>query len=553
VNSLFYAFGAVFLVPFSAFAVPAGFNNTTCGALTLKNTSTSSLLPDTEDCSLVHVLPPIGGQSKIQSFSPSGNLGFCPAMKTLHGAVEKVAKQYRKLTSKASELDPMVEEASIELKAAKKKAAEFLATGATLEISKLEGMLRQVDIRIEAIIKQLETCSHTNCAPLTEELSAKNLERSDLQERLFLIQDKNSEELLASKKAEAEVVAAQENYDLFINKYDTIRQKISSLNQEIFSMYSTYGKLEGGFAEIQYNSGWQDNVSKLSLENQGLKFNSIPTKNARLHANLIGSTDQSSYLASLPAVLDYQMAGLKYQPWGEEKTPELSSLPDNIQGSLRLSLIGGCPAHYENFLGDDLLKVREPQSSSFPIFGITATYEYPVSYHLKMKASYNLYKMYEETKKSGTSGGFFTSRSYVDASTKKLDKDTFSIDWTVEDPNSQYSEEKRFQVEREIRQILLERVLSNMAQPIFTGATAQPEAAPAIPENGAMVLAEGISRTCGWYSFYCTGGSWLLKGANAIFGSSSSESSFKAEHNSNATEEWNVTAASWKSGAISYK
>jgi hypothetical protein len=467
---LLYAFGTTVLIPFSAFAVPAGFNNGKCGALSLKNTSTSSLLPDSEDCSLVHVLPPIGGKSKIQSFTPSGNLSFCPAMKTLHQAVTKVTEKYSDFVDKEEKLEPELIEAAKVLNEAKLRAAELLSSGSNLEISNLEDMLIEVNSRIETIMTQMESCTENTCSLIQDELAAKKLERRDVKKRLINLQNKNRADILSSKKATAKVTAASENYELILGRYDSIRQKISSLSLEIFSMYSTYGKLEGGFAEIQYNSGWQDNVAKLALENPNLRFNSIQTKNARLHTNLIGSNNQSAYLASLPAVLDYQIAGLKYQPWGEETPNELNAMPDNIQGSLRLSLIGGCPAQYEDFLETDSLKEREVSSSSFPVFGIAATYQYPVSYHLKMKASYNLYKMYEEAKKSGHSGGFFTSGSYTDVSTKKLDKDIFSIDWAVEDPDSIYNEDKRFKVEREVRQILLERILVNMAQPVFTGA-----------------------------------------------------------------------------------
>jgi hypothetical protein len=72
------------------------------------------------------------------------------------------------------------------------------------------------------------------------------------------------------------------------------------------------------------------------------------------------------------------------------------------------------------------------------------------------------------------------------------------------------------------------------------------------PEPGALVVARGLEKTCGWYSYYCRAGGWILKGLTSIFGSSKSEATFQSTHDSTAIEIWNEENVLWRPGASSF-
>jgi hypothetical protein len=158
-----------------------------------------------------------------------------------------------------------------------------------------------------------------------------------------------------------------------------------------------------------------------------------------------------------------------------------------------------------------------------------------------------LYQFYEKIVSSSSSGGLFSSHTATSIAETKLDHDTFNIDWNVEDPNSKYDEDTREQVAKDLKLDLIGRVLGTMAQPTFENVPMP--SAPTQQGHGAVVLANGLQNTCGMVNIWCTAGSWVLRGLDAIFGSNSATNSFRSTWDRTATETWNSTTTRWNTGA----
>ena len=265
---------------------------------------------------------------------------------------------------------------------------------------------------------------------------------------------------------------------------------------------------------------------------------------------LLAQTDKESYLNSLPAILDYNISGHKFTPWGERNIGEAATgMPELIAGSLRLSLIGACPLAVEGFFKDKDVNVKESANGN-PLLALSATYEYPTTFKYKVEASYNLYRFYEKIKKKGKRGGFFSSKAYASLIEDAVGGDTFEIKWEEQDDD--FTQEQRLKITAQLKEELTNRVLKIMAEPIMSSAPAMALDNPGVPpENGAVVLANGLNKSCG-FNLYCKIGSWVLKGANAIWGSSSTEERFKQTWDRTATEIWSSDRVSYRADTVSF-
>jgi len=217
----------------------------------------------------------------------------------------------------------------------------------------------------------------------------------------------------------------------------------------------------------------------------------------------------------------------------------LPAYPEILSASLNLSLVGACP-----MLDPDRFDIPK-NARGIPAFGITVQYEYPAIMKMKAKFSFNLYKFYEVMKQSGSSGGFFSTHSWSKTSETVINRDQFSVDWFTEDPDGRVSLQERRELENEMRARLTERVLKMMGEPVPNSGTAS-LAAPPIPASGALVIAQGLEQSCGWSSYYCVAGAWVLRAANAIWGGGSTSQTFQQTYDITSTEVWNVDEVIFK-------
>ena len=113
-------------------------------------------------------------------------------------------------------------------------------------------------------------------------------------------------------------------------------------------------------------------------------------------------------------------------------------------------------------------------------------------------------------------------------------------------------ENARQDIAKTLKLELISRVLSNMAQPVFEKHSQTPMMVPESGEHAAVVLATGLQSTCGVFNIWCTAGAWVLRGVNAVFGSSSAVTDFRSKFDGTTTETWSANTAKWNTGATSF-
>ncbi len=535
----------------TALAAPSAFEAKRCGALNIKNLTTSTVIRDHQDCSKVWVMPPEMGTVKTKHFKKSGNLGFCAEMKNIQGMTRRISAKIGMMERDINDQSPRIQSAERKLVRAEEIQARSLVPKVATQFRNLEERITVIENQLESLEEKLNTCESA-CEALEANYKDLRIERRNLNKEMYQIRRSSRTEIIAYEKATSRVEAAERHLEFVQSEVDDIIEKKSKLHSKLLGLYTHYGKLEGGYVGVQYDLNWDHNINLLEAQYPQFNFSKVPTKDTRIYANFIGSNDRDSYLQSLPMILDYSLGGIEYQPYGEERDAQISSVPSAIQGDLRLSIIGACPYYYSNFLDDRSgdLTVNPSAESTQMGFGLSMSYKYPAVFRFNLKASYNLYKFYKKVVSSNSKGGFFSRKSWTSVSETKIDKDTFKIEWF--DEGSLYSQEEKQKIRNTVKSELIARALQNMAEP----AGARPPSMTAInsfnPEPGALVVAKGLEKTCGWYSFKCRAGAWALKGLTSIFGSSRSEASFQSTHDSTATEIWNEKNIIWRAGATSF-
>ena len=113
-----------------------------------------------------------------------------------------------------------------------------------------------------------------------------------------------------------------------------------------------------------------------------------------------------------------------------------------------------------------------------------------------------MYKMFEKIVSSGSSGGFFSSRSWTSVEERNFFRDSFSINWTEQDPENTVTEEQRLNVEHDMRAHILER-LASLALPTAPNRDAIIQAGQP-PPHGAVVVAGSLMTACPT-NIYCIG------------------------------------------------
>jgi outer membrane murein-binding lipoprotein Lpp len=528
-----------------AIAVPSPYVSK-FGPLNVANQTNATLIRDNTNQNLVHVMPPTSGQATFQQFVPSANLQFCKGLQDSVKAISGIDAQIGQLANKFKEYEAEYKKAEDRVVAAKVALGEVAKAEGAERYLAAEARVDDISQRISDLVAKIEGCSQ-NCEVLREEY--KNL-REDLRQAKAVesqIKSQYSADVRAYNIAQNRVQQAESIKTDVIGHVNEMSAELIKLGNTVFDLYATRGKLEGGFAQIDYSTGWDEAMNKLRQENPTFQFEKIDTYNVKIFANFIGASDKESYLASLPAILDYSIDGVRYVPWMERDQTKMA-LPSRLSGAIRMSVIGACPIAVKNFFEATGTELKRDASGN-PIFSISASYEYPVTYHTHVKADYNFYNFYKQIKKQGTHGGFFSSRSYSETVEDKSDTESFKITFMAEDPNSPLTSEKREEIRKELKAQMLDRALKMLAHPgAMISDSAQFTDAEKPPQTGAVVFAKGLRNTCG-FNIYCQGASWILDGLQAIFGSSETEQRFQQKWDRNLHEEWSEDMTTLRAGA----
>jgi hypothetical protein len=509
------------------------------------NRSKSTVIADTEDPMLGFVLPPLSGEAKAQKFvAINANVGFCKEMINLQGWSNRVTESIANLEAKIVAMQPELELRQEALNAAKKNMSSLLVSNESLRsVDKLTDRVTEIELRLDRLYDLLPTCSVSqSCGPIEIEIrDLENEKKTHVKSIAELRRDLGQDYILYSR-ARSKVESAQ---DAFNDTYAGITKTqtlLVDLRETLQKAYVNFAKLEGGFATIDYNSGWNEALQQISTDNPSFAFRKIETKNATIYANFVGSADKETYLNSLPLLLDYSVNGTSFSPTAQDKALTLPAFPEKMSATLRLSLNGACPHLNPAAYG------IETNAIGLPVFGISASYEFPTSSRTQVTFSYNLYRFYQKMVTSGSRGGFFSSKSWTTVTETDIGDETFKALWKESDPDNVRTPAEKREIEKEVKTELISRVLIDMATPSAAGTLVIP-AAPGVPASGAAVLADGIAQTCGMVNVYCTGASWILRGMNAIFGSSKSEANYKLQVDKTAREVWDQETVRWRPGA----
>lgn len=483
------------------------------GALVINNPTTSTVMADSEESRIGWVLPPTGGQVEAKGFMPSANLGFCPGVKTLHktsnNIMEVISRRSNDITELANEIE-IINKRVIELD--KKIASYGNIDSIIMELNNLEQKIkekkREKALYLEENNKEMLIIVNNQLA----ELNKKYDYWDDIKYKL--------EKTILEKK-----LALNNKNDLY-DDYKNSLTKINELRSLIDDIYKDRVKIEGGHFFVDYNLGWEENLIKLKRVNPHYEFKQTPTTNARVFANFVAANNSENYFASLPLLLDYSIAGIKFVPWGTQTDGNLNSLPNIINGDFRINLLGACPIQDKNFFDDSKNGDIIRNENGYPLFGIHLTYNYPVLYNFKAYAKYNLYKMYEEIKKRTVKGGFFSRKSYVEHLENTQDKESCDIE--IKENGVGLTFKEKLDMAKIIKNDLMEKIVTDMGQPV---PKLNREVDAVLPQgkSGAIVISEGF-RECGYYS-YCRVAGWFMMGIDSIWGSREAETYYKSTYN----------------------
>jgi hypothetical protein len=530
-----------------ASALPTHYPPESSRITSIQNPTNSSILADTRNANQFYVTPPKRFDAKVEQIIANANAGFCNEMSDLQLSSRLLSKRIKELALQVAAKDTEATAAKDRANALKQEASKFFISKPAL------GELRTLNDRIEdnqALVDEkrdlLLDCEGTACDILEKDIDELRADIKADKATVRELERTYREDIRKYDRLMEQARLAEDEVTTIGDELLTINTKVQAFQTQLFSTYSKFARLEGGTASLNYESAWTENINRLESMYPDLNFLMLPTKDVKLYATFVGAATEDSYLASLPSVLDYTIGGVGYSPFGEQKVTMLPSLPEQLTANVRLSLIGTCPV-----LKPDAFDIPK-ENTGVPKYGITATYTYPVGIFRRLKMDYNLYRVYERMSKTKTSGGLFTSKSKKEVRESSWDDETLKIDWMDQGEGAEkLSETDKTALTNTFKDELMAQVLLLQGVPLVDG-KATPSEAPNPPPRGAMVVAEGLEKSCGWYSWYCTGGAWVLKGLDAIFGSSSSESNFRKEHNIKISREWSDEQSFDRPGTIGY-
>lgn len=513
----------------------------------------STLIADNDNPSRVWVLPPKTGEIAYKDFVASSNTPMCASLKELMQQMQDIDGQIKAQRLRIKEREPELSKAHQLLVKRRNELADLGDKPSIKEMILLESRQEDIEQRIEEIITQMDTTDDPEVlAALKAELKEQRAERGELRKELRHLRKNHRKDYAAYSKAKRRYEAARENFaevDADIKQLIGIWQ---SFQEDILRTYKNRGRVHSGTAAVDYETGWQQELTALQGQYSQLDFVAMPTFNSRIYAGFFAATDEDSYYRNLPPLMSYSVNGQPQLPWGKRipvssGSRGASGLAPVVVGDFHYNLIGGCPIVDREFFAEVDFDVQR-RADGLPRYGLSASYEYDMAFSFEVEASYNLYKVYEKIAKHGTKGGFFTSKSYSEVVETQFDEDTFSFKVTTDESLPAKTLAK---IRTEIKKELINRVLTMTASPMMTGKPAIK--VPGVPpKRGAIVMADGLNKVCG-FNIYCQVGSWVLRIGDSIWGSSEAETKFKREWNRTAREIWSQNSVSPRQATITFR
>lgn len=516
---------------FNALAVPTLYPSEISKISKISNGTTSNLIADDVDLNRIYVMPPNRAEASASGFHTMNmNLNFCGEISDLAKYMRSIEQKKTQLAQEDADSASRVDKIRRDLFQARKDAADYIASKDLVLLDNLDSELKDVEERLVLLYDKLEKCQDS-CAPISAEMKALNERKRNLQNDRRELSKQRVADVRQYEKLKTKVEQISINLTDEEESFKKVRDRLTAVKKELFETYSTYGRMEGGRAAFNYRSSWDQNVQRLRDANPGFSFEKIQTANAKVASSLIGlnSTISGS------AVLGYEMAGST----ASNGILELPSFPEDFSTNVVLSLLGACPiVHPESF------EVQGPKPTVDQMkYGLTIAYEFPSNFRLSATANYNMHKMYKKTAESGSSGGFFSSRSWTNVSEQTDFTDAFRVAWKEQDPSNTIDEKSRILVEQEMKLDIYNRMAIYAAIQSPDRAGTMSPMNP--PTHGAVVLSSGLMNTCPGNA-YCVGGAIALQVLDAIFGNSSAVASYTQRQDFDLTNSWSRDKVSLK-------
>jgi hypothetical protein len=494
-----------------AYSMPTIYPGSKSQLATLKNDTDSTIVAETTRNDHYWVLPPDNVYAYATNFGmPTTNLGFCKEMAGLQKVSDSFQANIDKLSAdqmKFEEEANVLENRYYQLKADAERRA--VSSDVLTKYSNLMSTLINLRSRNDEIRAQLKDCNQDYaCAnTILAEININNKEIAKTEREIRNNTLYQSDEVLAYDRAVKQANAVLEQSEKVRSRASRIFKDVTFIRDQLKDAYKSYGGLEGGVAQLSFESEWDNNIKKIREQNQdkAASFDKMQVNQVKFYASVIPNSS-SSYLSTMPAVLDYRVNGRQ----GADVL-EMEGYPKNLSGVLRLSLIGACPIAYPKLFQSENFK------NGKMLMNLSTEYSFNSSFNTNFKYTYNETHFFERVVKSGSSGGFFSSESWSEVRDRTIDTKTVAFDWSSSDPELQMDFAARRKFEREVMDLILVEVIKKSADQ----AEARTVTASPAPVVGAIVISNGLRELCGSH-IICNGGSWAFKVLASIFGSSTS-------------------------------
>jgi hypothetical protein len=497
----------------------------------IQNTTDSNILADEKDSKTVWVMPPNTAQATVSGLhTKTANMGFCAEMRDLKDASKDSLAQIVSLEkAKASR---QLEFAAIQKTAddLAQKAAAYAADSGLSALLDLDNRIQTAEARLSELYSQNDKCTGT-CDQIQAEMKTVIASKYQMMKDRNALASLNTTNVQEYRRRQSVANAAQKAADNAKNAYTDMVNELFGLKTRFQALFSSYGQMEGARAAISYKSSWNDNVASLRAANPGINFSKIATKNANLMTEIAGiSIDPQGAIKAI-----------NFGGKSVDGAAQFPAYPESLSSNVVLSLIGACPMEHPEYFD---MKSNDVQNMQY---GVMITYDYDSIFTTKAIVHYNMYKMYQKIISSGTKSGFFNSSSWSSVQESNFFRDSFSVEWDVSE--NLISADVKQQREEEMRQSVLFR-LATLALPNSPN-RAEIIAAAQPPKHGAIVLSDGLEKTCPTNA-YCQGAAIMLQVLDAIFGSSSSNASYTNITDINSTDNYSETGKITKSWITSY-
>lgn len=279
-------------------------------------------------------------------------------------------------------------------------------------------------------------------------------------------------------------------------------------------------------AKIGFRLPWNELVNSYKrLNGNKIQFVRMP-----LTASYLTFNREISKVGSIPAVHDYDIPGIAAANSGlgdaSTANPDSSSIlvGDAYSGQLILSLTGACPFYNAN---TGQLAGSLSGDSLTAYLNANLNYSFGLQVHRKYTVSYNLGLLVSKIKTRSSSGGFFSTSSHVSEINNSSATDWFTL--------KNESNDSRFSYEllvSEVKADLMNRAIRDITMMEGFSAEEAPQVA-ARTKNGAQASAEALQKCP---NQYCQAAAIGLQALDAIFGSSSSVSTYINNRSAVATD-----------------